>query len=367
MLFTNEGWETGDFGDWVKSGSAAVPNVESTDPRTGVYNLRFTTASSSTQFGDVTFTITDAAVLAALSGRVVAFTVYYKNDHIFSGSGDDNNSQYIEVGDDGSNTQEAIPFAHVANYTELSVQHTIKANPTSIHFKIYWYKAGGADINRIRIDDMESDPEIAAELPTATTNPATLVAAATATPNGTLIVDGHEACDCGFEWGETDAYGYTTPTQSRTTGQTFAQTIIGLDPNKTYHFKAFATNAAGTSYGADRTFTTLVAAPTVTTDPVTERGMIIASFNGLLNDDGGEACECGFQWGHDITYGATTETESKVTGEAFSQRILGLFPGTEYHYRTLATNSAGTSYGADESFHSEPSFSRAYALAREGL
>ena len=204
-------------------------------------------------------------------------------------------------------------------------------------------------------------------LPTVTTDPATSVAATTATLNGPLDNDGGEACDCGFEWGETIAYGNTTPTQSRTTGQTFSQVISGLDPNTTYHFRAFATNAAGTSYGADRTFTTLIALSTVTTQPVTGRGMVIASFNGLLDADGGEACVCGFEWGADITYGATTSTETKVTGEAFSQRILGLFPGTEYHYRAFATNSAGTSYGDDESFRSEPGFSRAYALAREEL
>lgn len=93
-------------------------------------------------------------------------------------------------------------------------------------------------------------------LPTVTTNPATGVIAHQSTLNGTLDDDGGEACDCGFEWGETIAYGNTTPTDSKTTGQTFSQVIIGLDVNKTYHFRAFASNAAGTSYGADRTFTT---------------------------------------------------------------------------------------------------------------
>lgn len=78
-----------------------------------------------------------------------------------------------------------------------------------------------------------------------------------ATLNGTLVDDGGEACNCGFEWGETTAYGNTTPTQSRTTGQTFAQGITGLLDGIVYHFRAFATNSAGTAYGADRTFTTL--------------------------------------------------------------------------------------------------------------
>ena len=93
-------------------------------------------------------------------------------------------------------------------------------------------------------------------LPTVTTGPATSVASNFSSLNGTLDDDGGEACDCGFEWGETIAYGNTTPTQSRTTGQTFSQVISGLSPNVTYHFRAFATNSAGTGYGADRTFTT---------------------------------------------------------------------------------------------------------------
>lgn len=95
--------------------------------------------------------------------------------------------------------------------------------------------------------------------PTVTTDPATSIQKASATLNGTLNDDGGEACNCGFEYGPTVAYGTTTPTQSRTTGQTFAQAIAGLDPNKTYHFRALATNSAGTSYGADAVFTTLSA------------------------------------------------------------------------------------------------------------
>ena len=190
---------------------------------------------------------------------------------------------------------------------------------------------------------------------------------ATARLNGTLDDDGGEACDCGFEWGETIAYGNTTPTQSKETGESFSQVITGLDPGTTYHFRAFATNAAGTSYGADRTFTTLVALPAVTTDPATELGTIAATLNGTLDDDGGELCDCGFEWGPDIVYGITTPTQGKITGEAFSQVIGGLPPGTTYHFRAFATNSWGTGYGTDRTFTTALVISRAFALAREEL
>jgi len=204
-------------------------------------------------------------------------------------------------------------------------------------------------------------------IPAVTTDPASAVSAIAATLNGTLDDDGDEACDCGFEWGESIAYGNTTPTQSRTTGQTFAQTITGLDPNKTYHFRALATNGAGTSYGADRTFTTLGALATVTTDPATALAAIAATLNGILDHDGGEACECGFEWGLDTGYGVLTPTESKTIGESFSQTIGGLQPGTTYHFRAFARNSFGTGYGTDRSFTTALVINRAYALAREEL
>lgn len=44
-------------------------------------------------------------------------------------------------------------------------------------------------------------------------------------------------------------------TASGTTGA-FNSNLSGLDPNTTYHYRAFATNAQGTSYGANYTFTT---------------------------------------------------------------------------------------------------------------
>ena len=110
-----------------------------------------------------------------------------------------------------------------------------------------------------------------------------------------------------------------------------------------------------------------LAVPTVTTDPATELGAIAATLNGTLDSDGGEVCECGFEWGLDTGYGITTPTESKTKGQTFSQVIAGLQPGTTYHFRALATNSKGTSYGADRSFSTNLIISRAYALAREEL
>jgi len=185
--------------------------------------------------------------------------------------------------------------------------------------------------------------------PTVTTNAATSVVKASATLDGTLDSDGDEACDCGFEYGETEAYGTITPTESKNTGQTFSQAITGLSPNTTYHYRAIATNSVGTAYGSDQTFTTLIE-PIVTTDPATSVEETTATLNGILDDDGNEACDCGFEYGETTAYGTTTTTQSKTSSETFSQAISGLSPGAHYHFRAIATNSAGTTYGSDRGF-----------------
>lgn len=216
-----------------------------------------------------------------------------------------------------------------------------------------------------------------AALATVTTDPA-VVNAMLADLNGTLNNDGGETCDCGFEWGLTVAYGNTTPTQSKTTGQSFSQIIEGLSPNTTYHFIAFATNSAGTSYGADMTLTTAaenpaIIAPTANTIEATSITTRVAALVGRLTDDGGEACEVRFQWGEAIAYDNNTSWQTgKITGDDFKQTISGLDPYTLYHFRAQAKNTMGLGSGVDRTFTTLEAVEavivkRAYALSREEL
>ncbi|GAI69536.1 unnamed protein product, partial [marine sediment metagenome] len=201
-----------------------------------------------------------------------------------------------------------------------------------------YFGEGGGGWNVFAETELSPVPSLPA--PEVTTDPALWIGPLSATPHGTLDSGGGiQPCDCGFEWGLTAAYGETTPTQKKETGESFSQAITGLLPNTTYHFRAFATGF-GTSYGADRIFVTAINSAilaTVTTDPATGRGAIAATVNGTLNQDGGEACVCGFEWGLSTEYGTVTPIESKTTGETFSQVIGGLVPGTTYHFRAFAT------------------------------
>ena len=70
------------------------------------------------------------------------------------------------------------------------------------------------------------------------------------------------------------------------------------------------------------------------------------TFNGRLDLDGGEACTCGFEYGLTSSLGTTvTCVGTYNTGDSFSETIT--IPALVlYYFRSFATNSSGTTYGA---------------------
>lgn len=99
---------------------------------------------------------------------------------------------------------------------------------------------------------------VAAGPPTATTTAATAVTETTATLNGTVDPEGNDT-SWYFEYGTTTAYGSKTPTGGPEKGQAakpVSANVTGLTAGTTYHYRLVATSAAGTSNGADMTFTT---------------------------------------------------------------------------------------------------------------
>lgn len=77
-----------------------------------------------------------------------------------------------------------------------------------------------------------------------------------------------------FEYGTSSSYGSATPEQAIGAGTSavpVTAAIAGLKPNTRYHFRAVATNAAGTSRSGNRTFTTSRAPTGVAITPSTVR------------------------------------------------------------------------------------------------
>jgi N-acetylneuraminic acid mutarotase len=190
--------------------------------------------------------------------------------------------------------------------------------------------------------------------PVVTTNPATTVASFSATLNGSLNPRG-STTTVDFQYGLTTSYGFTTPVQTQTgnTVRPISANISGLMASHVYHFRIVAHNNGGTSFGSDRTFTTLTATglPVVITSPAT----LIASFSATLNgsvDPHGLTTTVYFQYGTTTSYGLTTAPQSQAGSiyRNISANISGLLASTAYHFRIVATNSAGTIYGADRAF-----------------
>jgi len=80
--------------------------------------------------------------------------------------------------------------------------------------------------------------------------------------------------------------------------------------------------------------------------------MAQAILNGQLVDDGGAPpCDVWFEWGTDTSYGMVTPRQGGFTsGALFSATITGLAEGMVYHFRAVASNRQGISYGNDMAF-----------------
>jgi hypothetical protein len=186
------------------------------------------------------------------------------------------------------------------------------------------------------------------------TNTASNVTSFSATLNGTVNPNGSTA-NVHFQYGTTTSYGSTTASRSYTGGgtQPVSANIAGLSPNTTYHFRLVGTNIFGTTYGSDRTFTTLspTGPPVVTTNPASNISTSSATLNGSLNPHG-LTTTVYFQYGTTTSYGRSTPSQIQAgnTYRSISANISGLPANSAYHFRIVATNSAGSRYGADRVF-----------------
>src|SRR5438128_3251964 len=89
--------------------------------------------------------------------------------------------------------------------------------------------------------------------------------------------------------------------------------------------------------------------PTASTGSVTAVGPTTATVSGSVNPNG-TATTWYVEYGTSTSYGSKTSSASAGSGTssvAISPTLTGLTPGTSYHYRVVATSSAGTAQGAD--------------------
>lgn len=201
-------------------------------------------------------------------------------------------------------------------------------------------------------------------VPDVALSPASGVEQTSATLHGSVGPDqahsGAEVNGCEFEYGTSTEYGSTAPCSpappySATTAVSAA--IGSLTPDTTYHYRLRAASTLGANQTADETFVTL-GPPRVESERANAR-TDNATVSAVI-DPSGFTTECHVQYVDEATfvasgYEAATSVPCSATlppGAAgtLSANLSGLAIGGHYRYRFIASNAAGTTTGADESF-----------------
>jgi hypothetical protein len=192
-------------------------------------------------------------------------------------------------------------------------------------------------------------------LATLTTTTIGSISYTSATSGGEVLTDGGNAVTArGTCYGTTANPTITNTVLSSGSGiGSFVSVITGLTGNTTYYLRAFATNAGGTAYGSQMSFTTLaLTTPTITTKTIVGISTNSANGGGTITDDGGSAITArGVCWNTSASPTISNSRSLDGTGsDSYNSILTGLALNTTYYVRAYATNSKGTAYGQEVSF-----------------
>jgi hypothetical protein len=196
-------------------------------------------------------------------------------------------------------------------------------------------------------------------LPTVTTTSASSVTLTSAVTGGNVTSSGG---------GSITARGVcyaTTPnptisnffTSNGTGTGSFTSNLTGLTQNTIYYVRAYATNAAGTNYGSQISFSTSsTTIPTVTTTTISNIDYNSALSGGNVTSDGNSTVTSkGVCWSTSLNPSLSDNFTNDGAGTgSFNSQITGLTAGTTYYVRSYAVNGIGTAYGSNVSFNTTP-------------
>jgi len=205
--------------------------------------------------------------------------------------------------------------------------------------------------------------------PTALTGVASSLRDVSAALNGTVNPNGQEVFNCHFEYGTTMSYGSNTPCWALPgVGESPVEVSAlakGLTANTTYHFRIVAASGGGVAYGGDETLTTLPDPPAVVTGAASSITQSAARLNATVNPLGETVSDCRFEYGSSASYGSSVPCSpmpgSGSAAVEVSAPVVSLSENSSYHFRIVATNPTGTSYGSDRTFNtlsSAPEYGR---------
>ena len=164
---------------------------------------------------------------------------------------------------------------------------------------------------------------------------------------GAVVSDnGSQVTERGFVW----LQGDSTPTvetshKLRADGDMgeYSAELTGLDPNKKYSFRAYATNSKGTAYGELMMFTTVAGLPTLSVTSISNITVGSAKLSCAVTSHGGSTVtEVGFYYSTSESVDASSmKVSTPYSTDNFSLDVRDLEVGTQYYVRAFAKNGTG--------------------------
>jgi hypothetical protein len=186
-------------------------------------------------------------------------------------------------------------------------------------------------------------------VPAVTNEAVSKITSTTATVSSTVNGNGLTTT-ASAEYGTDSTLGTLVPGASVTAigSTTRPIPLTGLKPGTTYTVHVDATNSAGTVAGTDITFTTLLSPPLARTGPATVNSSSQVTVTGYANPKG-QATTYYVQYGASTSYGGSSSPQSAGSGttQVTETTVLTGLPTGVLHYRSVAVNTGGTTYGAD--------------------
>ena len=258
-------------------------------------------------------------------------------------------------GEDPNNLSSLTTFAYVgsdnSNHSFSQTISGLKPN-TKYYFQVYAeVSCGGADGNILNFTTLAAcNPPSTPSL----TSPSNGATGVSLTPT--------------FQWTASSGTSPITYTLQISTSSNFSPLIFStsgisttsytlpsgnLTNGITYYWRVQATNSCGNSNFSSTYYFTTVAAcnpPSVTTSAAANITQTSATLNSTINPNG-QSTTAWFQYGLTTSYGSETAHESVGTGSiSYPKTVSGLSPGTTYHFRVVAQNACGITYGGDLTF-----------------
>ena len=201
----------------------------------------------------------------------------------------------------------------------------------------------------------KEDPEAGIKIPTVKSGSVTEISVFSVRFEGNLENDGGDkSCSRGIVFSirtEPDLSD-SVLTDSTLGSGSYSFEISGLEKGRTYYFRAWAKNSAGTAFGEIRSFNTANIPVLTTGEPQDITGATVMAGGNISSDGGKPILEAGICFDTlpepDIS-DSLKRMQNPGTG-TFSLKLIDLNPTTTYYYRAYARNAAGLAYGETRSF-----------------